>query len=249
MASGLAAPRWPAGLGPAPLELEARSRPAPRIAAARGGAGRGGADRGGADRTWPGGDAGQRAGAGGIRPGGNARDRTSAGGVRAGRDARERAGAPRVGAGGDARQRAGARRMRASRDAREGAGSGPGDGAGGGARRGAGRGTRRPGARRTRWASGAVSLGVAVRFPCHLCLAVERAVSWRKRCKQGLSPKPYAIAPMVPAGTGRDRDFRHAVTGSQGCGPGVTQATAAPPGAEALQALARMTPGSLDRQS
>ena len=36
---------------------------------------------------------------------------------------------------------------------------------------------------------------------------------------------------MVPAGTGRDRDFRHAVTGAQECGPGVTQATAVSPSA------------------
>ena len=43
------------------------------------------------------------------------------------------------------------------------------------AARGWGRcGTRRPGARGTRGAPGAVSLGMAGRFPCHLCLAVCR---------------------------------------------------------------------------
>jgi len=50
-------------------------------------------------------------------------------------------------------------------------------------RDGASTGTRRPGARGTRGAPGAVSLGIAGRFPCHLFLAVFRMPreKYRKR--------------------------------------------------------------------
>jgi hypothetical protein len=43
---------------------------------------------------------------------------------------------------------------------------------------------------------------VAVRFPCHLCLAAERTVPREKHRKLGLSRKPYAIA---ADGTGRNQ--------------------------------------------
>jgi hypothetical protein len=46
------------------------------------------------------------------------------------------------------------------------------DGPGGGTGKRTGSGTRRPGTRGTRRAPGAVSRGMAGRFPCHLCLAV-----------------------------------------------------------------------------
>src|SRR5690349_24022401 len=47
------------------------------------------------------------------------------------------------------------------------------DGPGGGTGKGTGTGARRPGTRGTRRAPGAVSRGMAGRFPCHLCLAVS----------------------------------------------------------------------------
>ena len=53
----------------------------------------------------------------------------------------------------------------ADRDARDGPGGRSGEGAGSG--------TRRPGTRGSRRAPGAVSRGMAGRFPCHLCLAVS----------------------------------------------------------------------------
>ena len=61
---------------------------------------------------------------------------------------------------------------------------------------------RRPGTLGTRRAPGAVSRGMAGRFPCHLCLAVDRMGPGEARSQRGLNRgKPYAIA--------ADRTGRH----------------------------------------
>ena len=91
---------------------------------------------------------------------------------------------------------------------RHGAGGGTRHGAGGGTRHGAGGGTRRLEARGTRGAPGAVSLGMAGRFPCHLCLAAFGTPPV-KSGETGDKPGKAIChsPPMVPAGIGRDRDF------------------------------------------
>ena len=113
----------------------------------------------------------------------------------------------------------------ADRDARDGPGGRSGEGAGSG--------TRRPGARGSRRAPGAVSRGMAGRFPCHLCLAVSVIfpADGPRSCTAsgGLNRGNHMpLPPMLPAGTGRDRDFplRRGPEGRR-----VTQATSAPPGA------------------
>jgi len=107
------------------------------------------------------------------------------------------------------------------------------DGPGGGTGKGAGTGTRRPGTRGTRRAPGAVSRGMAGRFPCHLCLAVSvifpaDGPRW-ERSQRGLNRENHPpLPPMLPAGTLCDRDFplRRRREGRP-----VTQATSAPAGA------------------
>jgi hypothetical protein len=87
-----------------------------------------------------------------------------------------------------------------NRDARDGPGGGPG--------KGTGSGTRRPGTRGTRRAPGAVSRGMTGRFPCHLCLAVSVMAPRSQRSQRGLNRGNHMpLPPMLPAGTGRDRDF------------------------------------------
>ena len=82
----------------------------------------------------------------------------------------------------------------AGRHARDGPGDRPGEGVASG--------TRRPGTRGTRRTPGAVSRGMASRFPCHLCLAVDRMGPGEMRSQRGLNRgKPCAIA--------ADRTGRH----------------------------------------
>src|SRR6185437_14054264 len=108
------------------------------------------------------------------------------------------------------------------------------DGARGSTGKGTGTGTRRPGTRGTRRAPGAVSRGMAGRFPCHLCLAVSvifpaDGLRW-EHSQGGLNRENHLpLPPMLPADTLGDRDFRYAA-GGRGRRP-VTRAIAAPAGA------------------
>ena len=130
-----------------------------------------------------------------LEPGGGPAPGITACWIGGGRNSRD-------GAGGGARHGAGG-------GTRHGAGGGARHGAGGGTRDGAGGGARRLGARGPRGVPGAVSLGMAGRFPCHLCLAVFGTPPEKSAENGGINlESPYAISPpIVPAGIGRDRDF------------------------------------------
>jgi len=95
------------------------------------------------------------------------------------------------------------------------------DGPGGGTGKGTGTGTRRPGTRGTRRAPGAVSRGMAGRFPCHLCLAVsvifpadgprwehsQRGLTGKTicHCRRCYRPAPWVTGTFGYAAGGRGR--------------------------------------------